>query len=526
LNRSATFDHRAIVAWLAALASPALATALSYAFDGVMSLAGLSMFYMAAVAAAAAALPRGPAAFSALLSVTALNVGFVPPRGSLSVGEGEYWWILAALLGLSLALGALVGSLRAKRAEAETRRIRVQELHRLGEAMAAADGADAMARAAATALREATGRPCAIFLHEPHGTRLLRFASTEDEAFDERAAAWAIDNGRPVGPGSLNWPDLPVWCAPFARTRGAGAVQVRIDGDTGPHAPRSAWFAAPRGGGPASGRPGGGTAPTPSEAEHWSALARQAGLALERERAAAAAAHAEQGARAEAARNTLLASLSHDLRTPLAGIVGSASALRSQGAEMTAQQRSALLDNLEHEARDLALMADNILQIARLSQPHTGLATQWESIEDVLGAAVTRMRRRWPAATIQLNVPRGLPVVKVEAGLLAQSIANLVDNAVRHGGDPPRVVVQAGRSRAGLFVAVRDHGKGLPPGDLDALFTRWGRGESSRAGGSGLGLAICRLAAEGHGGSISARSCEPGAEFRIELPAAQALEEA
>lgn len=479
------------------LAAPAAATAASYALDGAMSLAGLAMVYMAAVAAASAALPRGPAAFSALLSVTALNVGFVPPTGSLSVADGEYWWILTALLGLSLGLGALVGSLRAKRAEAETGRLRASELHRLSEAMATADGPEAMALAAARFMQVVTGKPCAFFLRGPGDAGLLRFAQPEDAQFDERAAAWAIDNGRPVGAGSLNWPELDVWSAPFARSGAAGALQVRTAG---------------------------GQAPTPSEAEHWSALARQAGLALERERAAVAATRAEQSARAEAARNTLLASLSHDLRTPLAGIVGSASALRSQAADLTEQQRTTLLENLEHEARDLVLMADNILQIARLSQPHTELSTQWESIEDVLGAAVTRMRKRWPGASIQLKVQRALPLVKAEAGLLAQAVANLVDNAVRHGGEPPRVVVQAGRSGEGIFVSVSDHGRGLPRGNPAELFKRWRRGEASQAGGSGLGLAICQLAAEAHGGAISARPCSPGAEFRIELPAQEKLE--
>jgi two-component system sensor histidine kinase KdpD len=482
-----------------AVAVPGAATVVSHAFDGEMSLAGLAMIYMIAVAAAAAVLPRGAAAFSAILSVTALNVSFVPPRGSLSVDEGEYWWILAALLGLSLGLGALLGSVRAKRAEAETGRARASQLHRLGEAMAATEGPEEMARAAARFIREATGRPSAIYLLGSQGAGLLRFADPDEEQFDDRAAAWAMENGRPVGPGSLNWPELAVWCAPFARSRAVGAAQVQIGQREGP---------------------------TPAEAEHWSALARQAGLAIERERAAGAASRAEQSAKAEAARNTLLASLSHDLRTPLAGIVGSASALRSQGADLSDHQRATLLDNLEHEARDLALMADNILQIARLSQPQTELSTQWESIEDVLGAAVTRMRRRWPAASIRLNVPPGLPLVRAEAGLLAQAVANLVDNAARHGGEPLRVVVQAGRSRGGIFVAVRDHGKGLPPGDPSELFQRWRRGQASRTGGSGLGLAICQLAAEAHGGSISARDGAPGAEFRVELPASEKLEAA
>lgn len=481
--------------WLAAIAAPAVAMGVSRALDGHMSLAGISMVFLVAVAAAAA-LPRAPAALSALLSVTALNVGFVPPRGSLTVAEGEYWWILAAMLALSLGLRAVLGSLKKGREEAEAGRLRASELHRLGELMAAADGLDAMARAAAGFLRHVTGRPCAIHLRNVEG--LTKIADPPEAEFDERAAGWAIENGRAVGGGTLNWPELPVWCAPFSRARSLGAAQVSIAA---------------------------GPAPTPIEAEHWAALVRQVGLAMERERAGAAAARAEQSARAEAARNTLLASLSHDLRTPLAGIVGSASALRAQAAELGEAGREKLLENLEGEARDLALMADNILQIARLSQPQSELATQWESIEDFLGAAVTRMRRRWPGASIRLSIPRGLPPLQVEAGLLAQAISNLIDNAARHGGFPPEVAVQAGRSRHGVFVAVRDRGRGLPPGDASELFARWRKGEPSRAGGSGLGLAICQLVAEAHGGSVSAKRCDPGAEFRIDLPARRMPEE-
>ena len=164
--------------------------------------------------------------------------------------------------------------------------------------------------------------------------------------------------------------------------------------------------------------------------------------------------------------------------------------------------------------------------IARLSQPQAEATLQWESIEDVLGAAVARVRRRWPGAQIQLKAPAGLPPVRAEANLLAQAVANLVDNAARHGGEPPRVIVQAGRSREGVFVAVRDFGTGLPDGEPSALFARWRRGEGSRAGGSGLGLAICQLVAEAHGGSVAAKRCEPGAEFRIDLPAPEPVREA
>jgi two-component system sensor histidine kinase KdpD len=253
---------------------------------------------------------------------------------------------------------------------------------------------------------------------------------------------------------------------------------------------------------------------------HRLALVRQVGMSIERERAARAAREALDSAKAEAARNTLLASLSHDLRTPLAGIVGSASALREQGDALSRAQRERLLANLESEARDLTLMADNVLQMARLAQPHAPLRMQWESIDDVLSAAVARMRRRWDAARIQLRVAPGLPPVRAEAELLAQAIANLVDNAVRHSADAPDILVSAGRSRDGVFIAVRDHGEGLPAGDASRLFARYRQG-AQRAGGAGLGLAICELVVRAHDGRIEAHRCEPGAEFRIDLPAGE-----
>ena len=147
-------------------------------------------------------------------------------------------------------------------------------------------------------------------------------------------------------------------------------------------------------------------------------------------------------------------------------------------------------------------------------------------MEEILGAAVARMRRRWEGARIQLRVSAGLPPVQAEAGLLVQVIANLVDNAVRHSGPEPHVLVQAGRSRDGIFIAVRDDGPGLPAGDLADLFDRYRQGGGSqKSGGAGLGLAICRAIVQAHGGRIEARQCEPGTEFRFDLPAATAIKE-
>jgi two-component system sensor histidine kinase KdpD len=482
---------RTAIAWLYALLLAALATGASLLLEHQLSVAGLAMVYLLATVAAAVLLPRGPAVLASVLAVSSLNFFFVPPRYTFAVEGVEYWWTLAVLLALSLGLGSLLASLREGRARALEGERRAAQVHALSETLAAEPDAEAMARAAARWLHETLGRRCAVFLREDGGLRCWPAGDAED-AFHPPSVRWSLDNGRPLGRGCDDWPDLSLWCAPFARYAPTGAVQVLL---------------AP------------GDRPAADTLAHWQALVTQVGLCLERERASAAARRAEDSARAEAARNTLLASLSHDLRTPLAAIVGSASTLRAQAQDLSPAQRERLLASLEDEARDLTLMADNVLQLARLSQPQRQLRTQWEALEEILGAAAARMRRRWPQARIQLRVTPDLPPVQAEAALLAQVIANLVDNAARQAGGAPRIEITAGRSREGVFLAVRDHGPGLPPGAERTLFEQPLSAGDRKPGGAGLGLAICRLVVQAHGGSIAAKRCEPGTEFRIDLPA-------
>jgi two-component system, OmpR family, sensor histidine kinase KdpD len=488
-SAKATMPMQHALAFLAAAA----ATAVCWWLDGRMSVAGMVLVYLVAVVATAGLLNRAAGVAASLMCVLALNFFFIPPRYTFEVQSAESWWTLAALLATSLGLNALIAALRARQARAEAGERRAAQLHALSETLAQCDGHAAMADRAAQWLTGELGLSCAVFVRPAPGGPLVCRAGTPAARFDPQPAEWAIEQGRPLGRACPDWPDLPLWCGPFNRRDATGAVQVLLGRDD---------------------------IPTAGVADFWLTLAQQIGLSVERERAAEAARKAQDQVQAEATRNTLLASLSHDLRTPLAGIIGSASALRTQGDVMPRGERERLLANLENEARDMTFMADNILQMARLSQPHRQLAMQWEAVEELLGSAVERMRRRWPGARIQWRVPAGLPPVQVEAGLVAQVIANLVDNALRHAGAQSDVIIQAGRSRNGVFIAVRDHGPGLPEGDAGRIFERFERGDGARISGAGLGLAICKTIVQAHGGQIEARRCEPGAEFRIDLPAA------
>jgi two-component system sensor histidine kinase KdpD len=455
--------------YLLAAGAAAAATLMCSQLDEHMSVAGLSMVYLVAVIAAAMTLTRGAGVFASLLCVSALNFFFVPPRYTFEVDSAEYLWTLAVLLAVSLVLNGLIASLRTRHSRAETAQLRASQLHGLGESLAQERDVAAMATSAAKWFQRELRHSTAVFLKDSPAA----FTSGPDAIqFQGSAAQWAMDNARPLGRGCVDWPDLPLWCAPF----GSGAVQLLL----GPY-----------------------ERPAEEEQRHWLALVRQVGLAIDRERASRDARAAQEEARAEAARNTLLASLSHDLRTPLAGILGTATTLRSQSDALSPSQREQLLANLENETRDLAAMADNVLQLARLSQPHVELRKQWESLEEVLAAAVARMRKRWPAARIQLHASEALPPIHAEAALLAQAVGNLVDNAVRHSGNEPRIDITAGRSRTGVFLAVRDHGSGMA---------------GAKPGAAGLGLSICKLVVEAHAGQMASRHCDPGTEFRIDLP--------
>lgn len=484
--------------YLWAVLGTAAATAVCFFFDGFMSVAGLAMVYLVATLLCALVLGRAAALFASIACVSALNYFFIPPRYSFEVASAEYWWILAVLLALSLAVGTLVLHLREGRARAELGEKRRAEVHALSEALAECDGVDAMAQRAAQWLHDALRHSCAVLLLQDDGASLTVQGAPQSAPFHEGSARWAMDNGRMLGRGCDDWPDLPLWCAPFARHGSSGAVQVLLHPTDRPDR---------------------------DVLDHWSALARQVGLSIERERASAAARRAQDSAQAEAARNTLLASLSHDLRTPLAGILGTATTLRAQSDQLPPAQRERLLANIENETRDLSTMADNVLQLARLSQPHAQLRLEWESIEEVLGTVAARMRKRWPDARVQLRVTPSLPPVKAEAALLAQVIANLVDNGVRHSPGDAQIDITAGRSREGVFIAVRDHGEGIAQEDAAMLFERYRQGGEGRAGTAGLGLAICKLVVQAHGGGIVARRCDPGTEFRIDLPAERAKQE-
>ena len=235
--------------------------------------------------------------------------------------------------------------------------------------------------------------------------------------------------------------------------------------------------------------------------------------------------HAQQAesatirARTEEMRSSILSAVSHDLRTPLAAITGAATTLRDQSGDLDPTQRSELISTVCEEAERMERMVRNLLDVTRIEAPGVEVHREWVPVEELTGAALTRLEKLLEGRPVTTNLEPDLPLVPVDPVLIEQVLVNLFENAAKH--TPPKcgIDVSARKVPDGVEIVVADRGPGFAPGDEGHLFEKFYRGSKPRAPGAGLGLAIVRGVIEAHGGHVEAHNREGGgAEFRMVLP--------
>jgi len=486
-------ERRALLAhFAAALGSVAGATVIATWLDAHVSLAVLALVYLTAVLVVSYWASFAASAVTAVMAVLALNFFFVPPRGALTVHATENLLTLAALLGVALLVSRLSSRLRATAERARNREQRARSLQLLAGELAAADDEGRILEAAQRSLCESVGAPVTIALRGPDG--LLKQAAADASApplstLEHDALNHCAQEGRALGPGTGRWNELSHWYLPLcAGGQSMGALAL-----------------------PAQGR-------ADDAREHAQAIADLLAGALRRARHAAEAVEARSEAKSQQLRNALLASVSHDFRTPLASIIGAVSSLQGQHDRLGEQDRLGLLALIDGEAHHLAAMTENTLQWVRLSSPEPALRHDWESMEEIVGSVLTRVRRRDPVRRVKAEVPAQLPLVRADAVLLTQLLENLLDNALKYSDGPVQLRVQSQDDM--LHVDVLDRGPGVDEGELPRLFDTFYRGSHARSvRGAGLGLGVGRAIAEVHGGTLSARPRQGGgSRFRLSLP--------
>lgn len=488
----------------------ALAYGVARTLDSVVDLANLAMVFVLASTLVAFWLPVWASALFTVAGVGLFNWAFVPPRGSFSVEGHQNLLLLGTLLGVSLSIGLLMGRLRRQVALAQRRTEEAHQLQHLGEALRAADDPQTMGAALHAVLHRMSS-----------GGAALMVLQGERPALDTPAAAWwwghpdadetpglwlCLREGHTFGAGTGRHSELPAWYLPVRGPQSGlaaaavwGAAVLRLDPHVG----------------------------TPDGHGHTQALCDLLGSALHRHHLTLRTELAQREAQTQSLRSALLAAISHDFRTPLASILGAASSLECQADRLPDTRRRALLTQIQDETRALTAMADNTLQLVRLEAGEVELRRDWESLEELVGAVLARVRRRDPQRRVRARLAPDLPLVRVDALLVTQLLENLVDNALKYTDGP--VELLARRIEHELQLAVRDRGAGIAPSERERIFQMFQRGaDTGSRRGTGLGLAVCRAIAEAHGGVLRVRARGHGGsnfELRLPLPDAPTLAE-
>jgi two-component system sensor histidine kinase KdpD len=464
-------------------------------------LTNLVMVYLLGATIAALRLGRGPASLTAIVNVAAFDFFFVVPRFTFAVGDFQYVVTFAVMLIVALIIANLVASVRAQTRVAGARERRTALLYEMSRELAATRQLDNIARVAVKHVAETFAGHAVVLipdaagrLHHPRGAptpAALRGA-------DLSVAQWVLDHGRPAGLGTDT---LPAAVAQYQPLRGSN----RTLGVLGVKPTQQRRLLLP-------------------EQQHLlETFAGQIGLAIERASLAEEAEAARVAAESESLRNTLLASISHDLRTPLAVIAGASSALNDPSLRLDSEARAQLARLIDAKAQEMSALISNVLDLMRFEAGEVHLRRDWQTIDDLLGLALGQLHDGLAQHVVRIDLPGALPAVHVDALLITQVFANLLENCVKHTPPGTQISISAGLEGHAVRVVVDDNGPGLPPGDPERLFKKFQRGrDESNTGGAGLGLAICRAIVNAHGGTIMA-SQRPGGgtRFAFTLPIAE-----
>ena len=482
--------------WAAVLISACCtgAAALMYPY---FELTNLVMVYLLGATVAALRLGRGPASFTTIVNVAAFDYCFVSPRFSFQVNDLQYLVTFVVMLVMALIIANLVANVRAQTRVAGARERRTSLLYAMSRELAATRSFNNLAKVAIRHVAETFASRTTVLLPDAQG-RLqplqgVELAESLEEA-DLSVAQWVFDHGRPAGLGTDTLPAAIAQYLPLMgtnQTLGVLAVQ--------PTQRRRLLL--------------------PEQRHLLETFAGQIALAIERSQRAEQAAAAQIAVETESLRNTLLASISHDLRAPLDSITEGSRALNDPYLRADGEARGRIARAIEINAGEMSELISNVLDLMSFQVGDVQLRREWQRIDGLLDTAMARLEGRFSERPIDVSLPAELPSVCVDATLISRVLVNLLENANKHTPSGTRIIVSATAESESVRIVVDDTGPGLPP-HPERLFAKFQRGRGEvNTGGAGLGLALCRAIVTAHGGHISGMQRPGGgARFTFTLP--------
>jgi two-component system sensor histidine kinase KdpD len=446
--------------------------------------ANIALLYLLGVLLMATTSGPGPGILTSLLSFLAFNFFFVTPRYTFHVDSAQEGVRLVSFLTVAIIVSSLAARARSAAERERRRAAEIAALYDLSQTISAQVDLDRILPAIAeTTCRLLRIDACTVLLYDTAG-RLVTHTSIGQP--DPRLQTINV----PVREGAVVLGILRV----VERAPGSGLSQ--------------------------------------GDRRLLDVLAAQVRLAVERARMVEQVAHAQALAESDQLKSALLAAVSHDLRTPLTVMKGATSTLLLDEVAWDAATRRSLTSAIDAEIDHLDRIVGNLLSMSRVESGALPAERDWQDLAELLGAVLRRMAGQLDGRPIEVDLAPDLPLVAINATLIEQVLTNLLENALKHTapGTPIAIVARPSTSSAepdGVVVVVRDHGPGVPPGDLERIFEKFYRGgvPPDQASGAGLGLAICKGIVEAHGGRIWATNCpDGGAVFTFTLPVSVAEE--
>jgi len=500
-------DQRRPFAWWPYLASTgyvAAALGVGHVLHRVLALNNMALVFLTAVLASAVTGGLAPSLYASVISVLAFNYFFLPPLYTFTISDPENIVALFVFAVVAVIASNLTARVRTQALTARARVKTTEDLYLFSRKLAGVVTMDDLLWATAYQIAAMLKVHVVLLLPEGDSVAVRAGYPPEDviEDADLAAAIWAWENNRATGRGADTLPGAKWLFLPMRTGRGLVGV-VGID----------------TGGG---GRSGGFL--TPDQRRLLDALIDQAALAIERVTLAEDVDRAKLAAETERLRSALLTSISHDLRTPLASILGSATSLSSYGPMLDEPARHELATTIQEEAERLNRFIANLLDMTRLEsgaiRPRTGAV----DLSEVVGSALERVGRILAGHRVEVDLAADLPMIDIDAVLFEQALFNLLDNAGKYAPAGSLITVRARREGTRVRIEVMDEGDGIPPEDVERIFDKFYRvhAQDRQRAGTGLGLAICRGFVEAMGGTITAgnRRDGRGAVFTLTLPQA------
>ncbi|SFP62466.1 two-component system, OmpR family, sensor histidine kinase KdpD [Mesorhizobium sp. NFR06] len=475
------------------------ALAVGSILDQFLDVRNLAIVLLLSVLTAAVTFGLWPALYACFLSALAFNFFFLEPRYTLTIRDPESIVAFAVFLVVAVIASNLTARVQRQAVAARSRARATEDIYSFSKKLAGAGTLDDVLWATAFQIASMLKVRVVLLLPE-NGTITVKAGYPPDDTLAEAdiaAAGWAWEHNRAAGRGADTLPGAKRLYLPLRTGRTAIGV-VGLDNDKQ------------------------GPLLTPEQQRLLDALADQAAVAIERVQLVADVDRARLAAEADRLRSALLTSISHDLKTPLAAIMGAAGTLKEFAPALPEQDRTELLSTVVGESERLNRFIANLLDMTRIESGAMEPNHAFHYLGDVVGSALNRAQKITAEHRIETDIPADLPMLRLDPVLFEQALFNLLDNAAKYASPGSTIRLQAWVDNGAVILQVMDEGPGIPPDDLERIFDTFYRvrkRDQVRAG-TGLGLSISRGFIEAMGGTISAanRSDRPGAIFTIRMP--------